>query len=934
MKQFVAAIFGLHRGERGLALLMAFYHFLLLNTLYLLKPVRDSLFLSERGALELPYVFMLTTVAVLPVALVHGWAGRRLPLGSLIGSVTAILVVNLLGLRYLVQFEAAWVYYLLYVWVSIYAVLITSQFWLLANAVFDAAEAKRVFALLSLGAIAGSVTGGELTGLLVDDLGLSTENLLLLCAALLAATLGLVKYIRYRSYRRSDVTVSEAHEAPPAPGLRGIWSTLRSSRHLLLIVGVIALTVTATTLIDYQFKTVAAAAHPTEQALTSFMGRFYGRVSLVALVLQVLLAPRLIRIVGVGGALSLLPLGLALGSAALLVFPGLVAATALRGIDQSLKHSVDRTGRELLFVPVDLDKKKRVKVFIDLFVDQGMQGAGGALLLFFTLVIGLSVQQMSVVVLALLGGWIALVVMARSSYINQFRTMLREQDDEEQDGDEERAQRRMSFNEMVASLRSRSTVQVLEALDQLRACKRLPVAALERLLDHRSSRVRYRALRLLRKRSVEGLQETVTAHLGDADADVRLEAARYLYRQVDGNRLALLQQGVAHEDVGIQAAAIGLLARDGGRREREEVVTEELLRGILQDRRPEAEEGRVQVARLLGTLSDRPYRNALLRQLMEDEAPRVVRQAIESAGYAGDRSFVPQLLCRLQSDAYEEAAQKALSHFDERIIGTLYDHMVDASVDDDIRRRVPPILAAVGTRDAVNVLLLSLDRVSVPVRHAVVRALSDLRANGAALDADEGHLSRGIEEEARRYGALGQALQVRRRTDERAAAAVPEEVLILAQAQALERLFRLLGLRYSQDDIYYAYRGFTGDEQVLRASAIEFLDNLLDWDTKKFVLPLLDGPAGRNVGEVPGGFTRRLRDWPAVLTYLLESNDPRLVMPALRSVAQASVEGKQEPEGVRAAVEAARDGAEPDVRAAAAQVLSGEEPVAEPQDAA
>jgi hypothetical protein len=49
----------------------------------------------------------------------------------------------------------------------------------------------------------------------------------------------------------------------------------------------------------------------------------------------------------------------------------------MRGSEQSLKHSIDKTGRELLFVPITMERKKRVKVFIDLFVDQGMQGVGG-----------------------------------------------------------------------------------------------------------------------------------------------------------------------------------------------------------------------------------------------------------------------------------------------------------------------------------------------------------------------------------------------------------------------------------------------------------------------------------------------------------------------------------------------------------------------------
>ena len=110
MNRILAALFGLRFGERRMALMMTAYHFLLLVTLYVLKPVRDSLFLSQRGAVELPFVFMLTTVAVLPVAALHVRAGRRLPLSRLVNGVAVILIVNLLGLRWLVGLEQAWVY--------------------------------------------------------------------------------------------------------------------------------------------------------------------------------------------------------------------------------------------------------------------------------------------------------------------------------------------------------------------------------------------------------------------------------------------------------------------------------------------------------------------------------------------------------------------------------------------------------------------------------------------------------------------------------------------------------------------------------------------------------------------------------------------------------------------------------------------------------
>lgn len=72
-------------------------------------------------------------------------------LNQLVNVTIAVIILNLIILRYLVQINQPWVYYLFYTWVSIYGALTTSQFWLLANTVYDASQAKRVFALLGPG---------------------------------------------------------------------------------------------------------------------------------------------------------------------------------------------------------------------------------------------------------------------------------------------------------------------------------------------------------------------------------------------------------------------------------------------------------------------------------------------------------------------------------------------------------------------------------------------------------------------------------------------------------------------------------------------------------------------------------------------------------------------------------------------------------------
>src|SRR5262249_42173143 len=57
---------------------------------------------------------------------------------------------------------------------------------------------------------------------------------------------------------------------------------------------------------------------------------------------------------------------------------------------------------------------------------------------------------------------------------------------------------------------------------------------------------------------------------------------------------------------------------------------------------------------------------------------------------------------------------------------------------------------------------------------------------------------------------------------------------------SLEQVFLILALRYRPKDIQDAYQGLLSREARVRASAIEFLDNVLRRGHKTLVLPLLD----------------------------------------------------------------------------------------------
>ena len=172
------------------------------------------------------------------------------------------------------------------------------------------------------------------------------------------------------------------------------------------------------------------------------------------------------------------------------------------------------------------------------------------------------------------------------------------------------------------------------------------------------------------------------------------------------------------------------------------------------------------------------------------------------------------LVRRLADDAHEADAQQALEAFGGDVLGTLYDHLIDEALPLAARRRLPPVFAAHLSRFGLVLLVRSLRRVPVPVRHAAVRALSKIH-EADDFSFDPAPVDTAIDRDLRHYAALGQILRLCRLGKTGALPLPPARVQSFRE-EALERVFRLLGLRYDQRDIYDAYLGITSADPSLR----------------------------------------------------------------------------------------------------------------------
>src|SRR5262249_5545713 len=195
------------------------------------------------------------------------------------------------------------------------------------------------------------------------------------------------------------VAIGGAHEATRTTGSpRNLFGSMRivfSSSYLRAIAAVICISSLVTTLTGWQFLAIAQEKLVKKDVLAAFFGvvNFYAGV--LSLLFQLLLTSRFLRRFGIGTALFVLPTTVFLGSAGLLAFGTLGAAVALKGCDQTLRYSLDKSTAELLYLPMPSKIKIQVKWFIDTVIWRLGDGLSGLAVLIFATSLHLPARQIS-----------------------------------------------------------------------------------------------------------------------------------------------------------------------------------------------------------------------------------------------------------------------------------------------------------------------------------------------------------------------------------------------------------------------------------------------------------------------------------------------------------------------------------------------------------
>ncbi len=842
MIRYLERALNLRREELPPALLLFAYLFLVIAFYTMGQAVGDALFLNAFPD-YLPQAIIGTAVfsgifVSVYIRLLNRFRFQRVITGTLL-FYAASFVIFWISTRHPARFE----YPLIYVWVSTAAVVGTSSGWTMANFVLTTREARRVFGFIGAGAILGGMFGGFTTKAATGYV--RSETLLLVLAVLMTGCAvvasALFRIARRRMHGADAAVVAGARQQPRT--FRESLSLITHDRYLLLITALVGVGCGATTIIGYQFKMIAKETIRNKAQLAAFFGAFYGYMGIASFVLQLLITGRLLRSVGIRVTLFILPFVFFAGSLGVLLIPTLLMVSVLRGSQNLLRYSLDRSSTELLYLPVSPGVKSQVKSFIDVFIYRVADGIAGAVLWVFANRLNMRPSTISMVNFAFLGGWIIAAWAIRREYLNVLRRAI-----ERRTLDPERTAAgvldRTTSEALGHALESGDEQQILYSLSLFEMSGTAGAhPALRRLLAHPAAPVRHRALRMLAEAGDRTITADVEKLVRDTTPEVRAEAIHYLVVHEGRDPISLLGGDANLPDYAIQGSMVAYLARTG--RPENFSAAEMILDSMLAREGEVRHASRAEGARVLGVIPPPSPLHVQLHNLLRDDDAAVLEQAIVSAGRVGGLEFLPPIILHLEDRRLVGAARTALLQYGERAIGTLHDYLNDAAVPAAVRRHIPGVLAHIPTPRSVDALVNSIIQSDAGLRFDVVKALNKIRRREPALLPPQPEFEDLLLAELMGYY---RSLQILAALDERALrsrrAAHGEHLLVRALRERmeheLERIFRLLGLLYAPRDIHNAYVGFTTGRPQVEANALEVLENLVRPDLYRALAYILD----------------------------------------------------------------------------------------------
>lgn len=375
-ERLVRLVTKVRNGEGRCIGLFASHAFLIMASYYVLKALRESFLLAGSGAEVRSYAVAVNGLVLMALVPLYSALRRRVDGRRLVRWVSGFFAVNILMFAIAFPFRSGkWFGFAFFIWVSVYGLMVVSQFWALAANTFNTKAGQRLFPAIMLGATVGALAGAQLTSLLLART--SPLTLLLLGALLLVFSILLIRP-ETDAVPPASKQSEELRRSKPVASVLGGFHVVFKDRYLMLVAAfVVLLNCIGSTgdfllasLIEQRAGALAGAA-ATLESREAIIGGLYARfqlwTTLIGFLLQALLVSRIYRLIGVRGALLVLPFIALFVYAGIAFMPVFGAIYIAKIIENATNYSLMNTTQQALYLPTDTAAKFDGKTTIETF---------------------------------------------------------------------------------------------------------------------------------------------------------------------------------------------------------------------------------------------------------------------------------------------------------------------------------------------------------------------------------------------------------------------------------------------------------------------------------------------------------------------------------------------------------------------------------------
>jgi AAA family ATP:ADP antiporter len=378
------------------------YIFAVLSSYYILRPIREQMGVAG-GVHNLQWLFTGTLVGMLLLNVPFAYLVKKLPRSRFIPIAYRFFAANILLFALVLHFatpeQTIWIGRVFFIWISIYNLFVVSVFWALIVDIFTSEQGKRLFGFIAAGATVGAIVGSSITA----SLARYAPVPFLLIGSVILLELAVF------AVRRLSKLSGALHAHPSQDRVVGgsIWAGITHPFKSLYLAGVslfILLFAITATFLYFEQAAIVKANFSDRGAQTAFFASIDLAVNVLTLIVQLFFTGRIVRCLGVGITLALLPALTLFGFGALAFVPALSSLVIFQVLRRSSDYAIARPTREVLYTVLPREDRYKAKSFIDTVVYRGGDQVGAWTYAGFA-ALGLGTSAIAVVAVLLAALW-------------------------------------------------------------------------------------------------------------------------------------------------------------------------------------------------------------------------------------------------------------------------------------------------------------------------------------------------------------------------------------------------------------------------------------------------------------------------------------------------------------------------------------------------